>query len=134
MIQEPTDSTFLGKTATGAERCLKAKNKLLLVRNSTNLNFSKYRLSINSPFPHFATENLPRPNAIFNEATSRILACFTVGVIQEFKPKMLICRNQKNELPKRFNLEKPKNFTLSHNALLRGEQRNTEAAAYHLNH
>ncbi|EMW0566228.1 hypothetical protein AAD033_004627 [Vibrio parahaemolyticus] len=40
----------------------------------------------------------------------------------------------KSELPKRLNLKKPKNFALSHNALLRGEQRNTDAAAYRLKH
>ncbi|EGR0400046.1 hypothetical protein FIM33_24655 [Vibrio parahaemolyticus] len=54
MIQEPTDSTFRKKTATSAERCFKAKNKLLLTRNSTSRNSSKYRLSVNLPFPHFA--------------------------------------------------------------------------------
>ncbi|WP_229631765.1 hypothetical protein, partial [Vibrio parahaemolyticus] len=69
VIQEPTDSTFRKRAATSAERDSKAKNKLLLAGNSTNRNFSEYRFSINFPFPHFATENLPRPNAIFNEAT-----------------------------------------------------------------
>ncbi|WP_140329072.1 hypothetical protein, partial [Vibrio parahaemolyticus] len=44
-------------------------------------------------------------------------------MIQGFEPTMLICRKLKNELLKRLNLEKPKNFTLSHNAQLRGEQR-----------
>ncbi len=36
---------------------------------------------------------------------------------------------QKNELLKRAKLKKPKKLALSHNALLRGEQRNTDAAA-----
>ncbi len=40
----------------------------------------------------------------------------------------------KNGLLKRKKLKKPKNIALSHNAQLRGEARNTEAAAYHLKH
>ncbi|KOC96903.1 hypothetical protein ACS82_23095 [Vibrio parahaemolyticus] len=58
MIQEPTDSTFRKKTATSAKGCFKAKIWLLIVRNLTNRNFSEYRLSVNLPFPHFATEKL----------------------------------------------------------------------------
>ncbi|EGR0400199.1 hypothetical protein FIM33_25570 [Vibrio parahaemolyticus] len=56
MIQEPTDSTFRKKAATSSERCFKAKIWLLLVRNLTNRNFSKHRLSVNLPFPHFAPD------------------------------------------------------------------------------
>ncbi len=47
---------------------------------------------------------------------------------------MLICRKRKSELPKRLNLEKPKNFALSHNAQLSSEQRNTKATAMRLKH
>ncbi|TOI87284.1 hypothetical protein CGI50_23260 [Vibrio parahaemolyticus] len=81
MIQEPANSTFHENAATSAKRGLKAKIWLLLARNLTSRNFSEYWLSINLPFPHFAPESFLRPNAIFNEATSRILACFTVSVI-----------------------------------------------------
>ncbi|MCW8002370.1 hypothetical protein BC490_18635 [Vibrio parahaemolyticus] len=55
MIQE-TNSTFCKKTATSAERGFKAKIQLLFARNLTSQNFSKYRLSVNLPFPHFAPE------------------------------------------------------------------------------
>ncbi len=59
MIQEPTDSTFRKRAATSAERDIKAKNQLLFVRNLTSQDFSKYQLSINLPFPHFASDKLP---------------------------------------------------------------------------
>ncbi|WP_229631763.1 hypothetical protein, partial [Vibrio parahaemolyticus] len=58
VIQEPTDSTFRKRAATSAECDIKAKNKLLFARNLTSRNFSKYRLSINLPFPHFTPEKL----------------------------------------------------------------------------
>ena len=86
------------------------------------------------PFHTLRPNSFPVPNTIFTEAISRTLACFMVSVTQEFEPTMLICRHRKNEWPKTTKVKKPKNFALSHNALLRGEQRNTEAAAYHLNH
>lgn len=47
------------------------------------------------PFHTLRPENFPPPNTIFNEATSRTLSCFAVWVIQEFEPKILICRNRK---------------------------------------
>ncbi|KOE75167.1 hypothetical protein ACS87_18560 [Vibrio parahaemolyticus] len=58
MIQEPADSTFNKKATKSAERCLKAKIWLLRARNLTSRNFNKYRLSVNLPFPHFATGKL----------------------------------------------------------------------------
>ncbi|PMS39163.1 hypothetical protein C1S99_27205 [Vibrio parahaemolyticus] len=58
MIQEPTESTFRKRAATSAKRDIKAKNRLLLLGNSTSRNFSKYRLSVNLPFPHFTPEKL----------------------------------------------------------------------------
>ncbi|HCG8728753.1 hypothetical protein ACEV8V_24805 [Vibrio parahaemolyticus] len=95
MIQEPTNSTFPQKAVTRAERGFKAKIWLLFARNLTSRNFSEYRVSANLPFPHFAPDSFPHPIAIFNEATSRTLACMTVSVIQEFEPTMLICRQRK---------------------------------------
>ncbi|EGR1274945.1 hypothetical protein D9A22_22705 [Vibrio parahaemolyticus] len=73
MIQEPADSTFRKKAATSAERDIKAKTKLLLARNLTSRNFSKYWLSVNLPLPHFAPEMFQLPNTLLNEATSRTL-------------------------------------------------------------
>ncbi|HFQ4994543.1 TPA: hypothetical protein ACGUUK_004291 [Vibrio vulnificus] len=43
-------------------------------------------------------------------------------------------KNELLKLLKRAKLKKPKKLALSHNALLRCEQRNTKAAAYHLEH
>ncbi|EGR0930239.1 hypothetical protein EIC00_20820 [Vibrio parahaemolyticus] len=40
----------------------------------------------------------------------------------------------KNEWPKRLNLEKPKNFPLSHNAALSGEQRDHNPKPLRLKH
>ncbi|KGT34001.1 hypothetical protein C1S99_01970 [Vibrio parahaemolyticus] len=73
MIQEPTDSTFRKKVATSTERCLKAKIWLLLARKLTSRNFSKHRLSVNLPFPHFAPEMFQLPNTVLNEALHELL-------------------------------------------------------------
>ncbi|WP_229651892.1 hypothetical protein, partial [Vibrio parahaemolyticus] len=55
VIQEPTDSTFLERLSTSAERGgLKAKIWLLLARNLTSQSFSEFGLSVNLSFPHFA--------------------------------------------------------------------------------
>lgn len=123
MIQEPTDSTFNKKAATSAERWFTAKNKLLLTRNLTSRNFSNYRLSVNLPFPHFAPKkpsvtkydfqwgNFTNFDMFYGLSNSRIWA------------ENADLPTPKNELLKRANLKKPKNFALSHNAALSGEQR-----------
>lgn len=129
MIQEPTDSTFNKKAATSAERWFTAKNKLLLTRNLTSRNFSNYRLSVNLPFPHFAPKkpsvtkydfqwgNFTNFDMFYGLSNSRIWA------------ENADLPTPKNELLKRANLKKPKNFALSHNALLSSEACHTKASA-----
>ena len=51
------------------------------------------------------------------------MACFTVGVIQEFETENVDLPKPKTDWPKRSNLEKPKNSALSHNAALRRDVR-----------
>ncbi|MFL0919976.1 hypothetical protein ACJO10_24890, partial [Vibrio parahaemolyticus] len=53
---------------------------------------------------------------------------------QEFEPTMLNCRLRKTDGKREQEDENKELSCPSPNALLRGEQRNTNAAAYHLNH
>ncbi len=55
--------------------------------------------------------------------------CFAVGEFQELGNENVDLPKPKSNWPKKLNLDKTKNFALSHNAQLRGEARNTDVAA-----